>query len=170
MLLPAVTGFGLAEFVTLKSAWPAPATPIVTVAELLLGFVSCVAEATVAVSVMIVPAACLQSLSPHRECTGRTRRHTRVGATDGPVVVQVHPAGTGLSELNVVLTGNRFGERCRGAITRTAVGYDLHVSDRASRSNRTGTAAIRHRQITKRADVRNDGRGVVAQVRIVSRW
>ena len=40
MLLPAVTGFGLAELVTLRSACVALATPIVTVAELLFRFVS----------------------------------------------------------------------------------------------------------------------------------
>jgi hypothetical protein len=57
MLLPAVTGFGLAEFVTLRSAWVVPATAILTVAELSFGFVSCVAEAAVAVSVIIVSAA-----------------------------------------------------------------------------------------------------------------
>ena len=40
MLLPAVTGLGLAAFVTFKSACVALATPRMTVAELLLGFVS----------------------------------------------------------------------------------------------------------------------------------
>ena len=55
-MFPAVTGFGLALLVTLRSAWVAPATPIVDVAELSGGFVSCVAEAAVAVSVITVPA------------------------------------------------------------------------------------------------------------------
>lgn len=40
ILLPAVTGFGLPESVTLKSACVPPATAIETVAELSLGFVS----------------------------------------------------------------------------------------------------------------------------------
>ena len=40
MLLPAVTGLGLAEFVTLRSACVALATAIFSVAELLFGFVS----------------------------------------------------------------------------------------------------------------------------------
>ena len=57
MLFPALTGFGLALFVTLKSACVAKATGIVTVAELLLAFVSRVVVATFTVSVMSVPPA-----------------------------------------------------------------------------------------------------------------
>ena len=57
MLFPAVTGFGLAELVTLKSACPATATAMFTVAELSAGFVSCVVVAPVSVSLMILPAA-----------------------------------------------------------------------------------------------------------------
>src|ERR1022692_3399893 len=57
MFWPAFTGFGLPALVTLTSACPAVATPMVTVAELSFRLVSCVAEAAVAVSVMIVPAA-----------------------------------------------------------------------------------------------------------------
>ena len=57
MLLPAVAGFGLAEFAMLRSACAALATAIFTVAELSAGLLSCVADAAVAVSVMIVPAA-----------------------------------------------------------------------------------------------------------------
>src|SRR5450755_3651780 len=56
MLLPAATGFGLAEFVTLRSAWIPLATAIFTVAELSAGFSSCVGEAAVTVSLIIVPA------------------------------------------------------------------------------------------------------------------
>lgn len=48
---------GLAEFVTLRSAWPAVATPIVEVAVLSRKLVSRVAELAVAVSVMMVPEA-----------------------------------------------------------------------------------------------------------------
>jgi len=44
-------------FVTLRSACPAPATAMFTVAELSVTFVSRVGVAAVAVSVMIVPAA-----------------------------------------------------------------------------------------------------------------
>src|ERR1035441_7098614 len=40
MLLPAVTGFGLPELVTLKSAWVPDATAMFTVAELSNGLVS----------------------------------------------------------------------------------------------------------------------------------
>ena len=57
MFCPAVTGFGLAALVTLRSAWPAEATPMAMVAVLSLMFVSGVAEPAVAVSVMMVPAA-----------------------------------------------------------------------------------------------------------------
>jgi len=57
MLLPAVTGFGLPALVTLKSACVPDVTAIFTVAELSAGFESCVAEAPVSVSEIIVPAA-----------------------------------------------------------------------------------------------------------------
>ena len=56
MLLPAVTGFGLPELVTLKSACVPDATAIFTVAELSSGFESCVVVAPVSVSEMMVPA------------------------------------------------------------------------------------------------------------------
>ena len=56
-MLPAVTGFGLPELVTLKSACVPDATAIFTVAELSNGFVSRVVVAPVSVSVIIVPAA-----------------------------------------------------------------------------------------------------------------
>jgi hypothetical protein len=57
ILLPAFTGFGPPEFVTLKSACVPDATAICTVAELLAVFVSRDVVAAVAVSVMSVPAA-----------------------------------------------------------------------------------------------------------------
>ena len=57
MLWPALTGFGLAEFVMLRSAWPATATPMVEVAVLFRIFESSVVVCPVAVSVMMVPAA-----------------------------------------------------------------------------------------------------------------
>ena len=57
MLFPAVTGFGLAASVTLKSACPAPATAMFTVAELSVRLVSWVVVAPVTVSLIIVPAA-----------------------------------------------------------------------------------------------------------------
>jgi hypothetical protein len=57
MLLPAVTGFGPPELVTLKSACVAEATAMLKVAELLAVLVSRDVVAAVAVSVMIVPAA-----------------------------------------------------------------------------------------------------------------
>lgn len=54
---PAFTEFGLAELVTLRSACPAVATPIFTVAVLSVKLVSCVAELAVTVSAIIVPEA-----------------------------------------------------------------------------------------------------------------
>ena len=106
MLVPAVTGLGLAEFVTLRSACPAPATAILEVAELSFEFVSCVAEAAVAVSVMIVPAAVpaftLNTTGKVLEEAGATLGFVQLMV---PTVVHVQPAGTGLRETNVVLAG-----------------------------------------------------------------
>ena len=107
MFWPAFTGFGLPELVTLRSACPAVATPTFTVAELSLGFVSDVAEAAVAVSVIIVPAPV-----PAFTVTTTGKVLDEPGATLGlvqlidPAVVQVHPAGTGVSDTNVVFAGN----------------------------------------------------------------
>ena len=56
MLLPAVTGFGLPELVTLKSACVPDATAMLTVAELSNRLVSFDVVVAVSVSVMIVPA------------------------------------------------------------------------------------------------------------------
>src|SRR5579871_1039685 len=104
---PALTGFGLPELVTLMSACVPEATPMVTVAVLLALLESCVVVATVAVSVMIVPAAV-----PAGTVTTSGNVLVEFGATLGfeqlmdPVVVQVQPAGTGVSETNVVLFGN----------------------------------------------------------------
>ena len=55
--MPALTGFGLAEFVTLRSACVPEATAICKVAELLAGFESRELEDEVIVSVINVPAA-----------------------------------------------------------------------------------------------------------------
>ncbi len=55
MLLPAVTGLGLAELVTRKSATVPVATAIVTVAELFAELESCDVVLTIAVSVSSVP-------------------------------------------------------------------------------------------------------------------
>jgi len=57
MLFPAVTGFGLPTFVTLRSACVPEPTGMFTVAKLLAAFVSRVVVATVTVSAMIVPPA-----------------------------------------------------------------------------------------------------------------
>ena len=53
--MPGVTGFGVAELVTLKSYWPAEATVTFTVELLLPGFGSGVAVEVLAVLVMTVP-------------------------------------------------------------------------------------------------------------------
>ena len=104
--MPAVTGFGLPAFVTLKSACAPLATAMVTVAELLARFVSCVVVAPVAVSVMIVPAAV-----PAATLTTTGNVAVVPGATLGfvhemdPVVVHVHPGGTGVKDTNVVFAG-----------------------------------------------------------------
>src|SRR5271168_3893907 len=55
MLLPSETGLGAAVEVTAKSTWPAVATVIVPVAELLVGLGSGVEEETVAVPATCVP-------------------------------------------------------------------------------------------------------------------
>ena len=57
MLLPAVTGFVLPEFVTLRSACVPDVTAMLTVAELSMVLESLVDVPTVTVSAMIVPAA-----------------------------------------------------------------------------------------------------------------
>lgn len=57
LLGPINTGFGVAVFVTARSAWPLVATTTVAVAELLDGFGSGVADAILAVSVITVPEA-----------------------------------------------------------------------------------------------------------------
>src|ERR1700679_2501341 len=59
MLFPARTGFGVPVLVTARSACPAVATMVVTVATLFDGFGSVVAAETFAVSVITVPEAVL---------------------------------------------------------------------------------------------------------------
>jgi len=111
-LLPAATGFGLPVLVTLRSAWVAPATVAVAVAESSPEFVSCVEVAPVAVSVMTVPDAV-----PALTLTTTGNELDEPGATLGslqlivppalPTVgrVQDHPEGTGVSDWNVVFVG-----------------------------------------------------------------
>src|ERR1700728_3829636 len=105
MLCPAFTGFGLAEFVTLRSACAAPATGILRVAELLFGLLSWVVVVPVSVSVMVVPAAV-----PAVTVTEKTKVLMVPGARLGlvhPVTKegQVHPGGAPLKVLKVVLAG-----------------------------------------------------------------
>ena len=110
MLPPAVTGFGLADSVMLKSACVAEATAMLTVLELSVVLVSRVAEPPVSVSMMMVPAA-----NPVLVFTTTENVPTAPAATLGLVqlivpvaptagVVHVHPVG-GVMDWNVVLVG-----------------------------------------------------------------
>lgn len=106
MLLPAETGFGLAKLVTLKSACPAPATAMFTVAELLVGLVSRVVVVSVPVSVIIVPDAV-----PVLTFTVTTNVLTEPGAMLGLVHpaakdMQVQPEGMDARETKVVFAGS----------------------------------------------------------------
>ena len=80
---------------------------MVTTAELFARFVSCEPVPTMAWSVMMVPAAV-----PAFTVTLKVKVLVEFGATLGfeqlmdPVVVQVHPVGTGVRLTNVLLLGN----------------------------------------------------------------
>src|ERR1051326_7051780 len=109
MLLPAVTPFGLPEFVTLKSACAPEATAMVEVAELLAVLLSRPVVATVAVSVMIVPApvppltvyfAVMVAVDPG----GTLGLVQAIGEAFGQVHVPP-PVVTTATETNVVLPG-----------------------------------------------------------------
>src|SRR5580692_3598504 len=106
MFCPAFTGLGLPALVMLRSASVETVTPIEDIAVLLAVLVSCEDVPTVTVSVMMVPAA-----KPAATVTTTGKVLVDPGATLGlvqlmdPVVVQVHPAGTGVSEAKVVLVG-----------------------------------------------------------------
>jgi hypothetical protein len=102
MLPPAVTGLGLAVLVILRSASVAVATPVVTVAVLLAVLVSWEVVATVTVSVMSVPPVTFMTTGNVLVVPGATLGSEQLME---PVVVQVQPAGTGVSETNVVLAG-----------------------------------------------------------------
>ena len=105
-LLPAVTGLGLAEFVALKSASVVFVTPMLDVAVLFALFESCVVLPTVTVSVIIVPTAvpAVTFTTTGNELVVPGAKLESVQLME-PVVVQVHPTGTGVSDTNVVLAG-----------------------------------------------------------------
>src|SRR5258708_5671431 len=110
MFCPAFTGFGLAEFVTLRSACVAPAPAIMLVAALLFGFVSCVAVATGAVSVMMVPAG-VPAFTLEMAVTVPVERGGTLGFVQdtGDELGQVQvppPVVTTATDTNVVLRGN----------------------------------------------------------------
>jgi hypothetical protein len=109
ILFPAATGFGLAEFVTLKSACVPDATAMFTVAELLFRFVSSAVVATVAVSVMMVPAVAVPltvylAVIVPVEPGGTLELVHATGAEFGHVHVPP-PAFTTATDTNVVLVG-----------------------------------------------------------------
>lgn len=108
MLLPSVTGLGVAALVTLKSDWPEVATTTVAVALLLLGFGSVVVEETLAVSVMTVPAG-VAEFTVRMTLNVVDAPEATVGLEQvsvPPATPQVHPVkGDGVAETKVVLAG-----------------------------------------------------------------
>src|SRR5882724_3750238 len=126
MLLPAVTGSGVPALVTLISAFTAPPTAMLTVAELFPGTVSRVVVVTVAMSEMIVPlgvpgvtltttwklavvaggsAAIVHVMFPVPPTAGRTHAHPAGVTAEKNVVF----AGTGWVKLTVAaLPGPRL--------------------------------------------------------------
>lgn len=108
MLLPPVTGLGVAALVTLRSACPAVATTTVAVAALLFGFGSVVVDATFAVSVITVseavPEITCRTTAKLVEAPEASVAFEQVSV---PVTTeQVQPvAGVGVAETNVVLAG-----------------------------------------------------------------
>ena len=106
MLLPATTGFGLAEFVTLRSASVVFVTPMVTLAVLFAALESRGVLPTVTVSVMSVPAVALAGTFTitGNELVVPGAKLVSVQLME-PVVVQVQPVGTGVSETKVVPVG-----------------------------------------------------------------
>src|SRR5580692_4988072 len=109
MLLPAVTGFGLPELVTLRSACVADVTAMVTVAVLFAELVSCDVVAPVSVSVIIVPAA-VPAVTLYTAAIVPTEPGGTLGFVQltGPVFGQVHvppPAVTTATDTNVVFAG-----------------------------------------------------------------
>ena len=108
MLFPPVTGFGIAELVTLRSAWPAVATTSVAVALLLLGFGSVVVDETSAVSVITVPAAVPTfTVSTTVNVAEAPDASVAFKQVSVPLTTeQTHPAeGDGVAETNVVFAG-----------------------------------------------------------------
>ena len=108
MLLPPVTGLGVAELVTLRSACPEVATTTVAVAALLFGFGSVVTDATFAVTTMgvpdAVPAATCRTTAKDAEAPEASVAFEQVRV---PVTTeQVQPdEGVGVAETNVVVAG-----------------------------------------------------------------
>ena len=108
-MLPAVTGFGLAELVTLKSACAPDATAIFTAAELSNRFVSWVVVVAVSTSVIIVPAtvpaitlktAVIVPVEP-----GGTLGFVQLTGPVGEQVQVPPPVVTATADTNVVCTG-----------------------------------------------------------------
>src|SRR5580704_1806656 len=108
MLLPSVTGLGVAELVMLRSACPAAATRTVAIASLLARFGSVVVEETSAVTAMDVPEA-VPAVTFSTTVNVVEAAEASVGFEQVSVpltTVEVQPAaGEGVAETNVVLTG-----------------------------------------------------------------
>src|SRR5579864_2102142 len=108
MLLPSVTGLGVAALVTLKSDCPAVATTSVAVALLLFGLGSIVVEETFAVSVMTVPEA-VPAFTVTTTVNVVEAPEARVAFEQVSVPLtteQLQPAaGAGVAETNVVFAG-----------------------------------------------------------------
>ena len=107
ILFPAVTGFGDAELVTLKSYWPADATVTFTVALLLEGFGSGVEVEVLAVLVMTVPEAVPAATVTInvRDVVAPEGRDAMVQLTAVPGAGQVHVVPVCAREKKVVLAG-----------------------------------------------------------------
>ena len=122
--------------------------------------------ATVAVSVMIVPAA-VPALTVYLAVIVPVEPGGTLGLVQaiGEAFGQVHvppPAVTTATDTNVVFAGSRFAERGRAAIAGTGVGDDLRISNRPAHRHRTRSSAVGHGQIADGSD-RGRRRGAVVR-------
>src|SRR5580700_4574349 len=110
MLLPAITGTGEAEFVTVISAWAVVPTTVAALAVLLVELGSLTDELTVAVSTitvpLVVPAVTFTTIEKVAAVLPVMLKveHTTLPVPPAPGVVQIQPAGAEM-ETKVVLAG-----------------------------------------------------------------
>ncbi len=169
MLLPAVTGFGLAALVTLKSACVPDATAMFTVAELSAGFESCVADSS-RVSVRNNCSRRCSSGHGINRCdrSRRSRRNARIRATHRPRIRTSprSPArGHNSHREKRCVRRIRFRECRRATVARPVVVHRLYVCDLLPSRHRTRTSAVGHGQIAHGAHVGRDRRGGCGQPR-----